>query len=133
LYLKWIFRTFGADKSRSLLLSITCTSLSNQTFGFSRGASKLFTGIGQFGAFCLKLHRKCGRSLKSRIPVQAQFARTLRRDLEAMKLSMTTPRSNGPIEGHINRLKAIKRQVYGRAGFELLRARVLPWNASSAA
>jgi transposase len=63
----------------------------------------------------------------------AQFARTLRRDLEAVKLSMTTPWSNGPIEGHINRLKAIKRQMYGRAGFELLKARMLPWNALSAA
>jgi transposase len=63
----------------------------------------------------------------------AQFARTLRRDLEAVELSMTMPWSNGPIEGHINRLKAIKRQMYGRAGFELLKARVLPWDASSAA
>jgi transposase len=63
----------------------------------------------------------------------AQFARTLRRDLEAVKLSMTTPWSNGPIEGQINRLKAIKRQMYGRAGFELLKARVLPWNPSTAA
>jgi hypothetical protein len=44
-----------------------------------------------------------------------------------------TPWSNGPIEGHINRLKAIKRQMYGRASFELLKARVLPWDASSAA
>jgi transposase len=34
--------------------------------------------------------------------------------------------SNGPVEGHISRLKNIKRQMYGRAGFELLRARVLP-------
>jgi transposase len=63
----------------------------------------------------------------------AQFATTLQRDLEAVKLSITTPWSNGPIEGHINRLKAIKRQMYGRAGFELLKARVLPWDASSAA
>ena len=63
----------------------------------------------------------------------AQFACTLRRDLEAVELSMTTPWSNGPIEGHINRLKAIKRQMYGRAGFELLKARVLPWEASIAA
>ena len=63
----------------------------------------------------------------------AQFAHTLRRDLEAVKLSITTPWSNGPIEGHINRLKAIKRQMYGRAGFELLKARVLPWETSNAA
>jgi transposase len=63
----------------------------------------------------------------------AQFASTLRRDLEAVKLSITAPWSNGPIEGHINRLKAIKRQMYGRAGFELLKARVLPWEAPTAA
>ena len=63
----------------------------------------------------------------------AQYASTLRRDLEAVELSMTAPWSNGPIEGHINRLKAIKRQMYGRAGFELLKARVLPWDISDAA
>ena len=63
----------------------------------------------------------------------AQFANTLRRDLKAVELSITTPWSNGPIEGHINRLKAIKRQMYGRAGFELLKARVLPWDVPQAA
>ena len=56
----------------------------------------------------------------------AQFARTLRRDLGAVELAIQTPWSNGPIEGQINRLKVIKRQMYGRAGFELLKARVLP-------
>ena len=57
----------------------------------------------------------------------AQFARTLQRDLEAVEQAITTRWSNGPVEGHINRLKMIKRQMYGRAGFELLKARVLPW------
>ena len=49
------------------------------------------------------------------------------RDLEPVELSITTPWSNGPIEWQISRPKAIKRQVYGRAGFELLKATVLPW------
>ena len=57
----------------------------------------------------------------------AQFARVLRRDLDAVKQAVTNQWSNGPVEGHINRLKMIKRQMYGRAGFELLKARVLPW------
>ena len=35
--------------------------------------------------------------------------------------------SNGPVEGQINRLKLIQRQMYGRAGFQLLRTRVLPY------
>jgi len=69
----------------------------------------------------------------SKFRFTAQFASTLRRDPEAVTLSITTPWSNGPIEGHINRLKAIKRQMYGRAGFELLKARVLPWETSNAA
>jgi hypothetical protein len=34
--------------------------------------------------------------------------------------------SNGPVEGQVNRLKTIKRQMYGRAGVELLRARLIP-------
>jgi transposase len=41
-------------------------------------------------------------------------------------LAIETPWNNGPIEGQINRLKVIKRQMYGRAGFELLKAGVLP-------
>jgi transposase len=56
----------------------------------------------------------------------AQFARTLRRDLGEVDLAIETPWNNGPIEGQINRLKVIKRQMYGLAGFELLKARVLP-------
>jgi transposase len=35
------------------------------------------------------------------------------------------------VEGHINRLKTLKRQMYGRAGFELLRARLLPVSRGS--
>jgi transposase len=41
--------------------------------------------------------------------------------------------SNGPVEEHINRLKDIKRQMYGRPWFELLKARVLPWDVPQAA
>jgi len=61
----------------------------------------------------------------------AQFARTLRRDLGAVELAIETPWNNGPIKGQINRLKVIKRQMYGRAGFELLKARELPCRSDS--
>jgi transposase len=64
--------------------------------------------------------------MSSGFPLIAHFGRTLRRDLRAVELAMTAPWSNGPLEGQINRLKMIKRQMYGRAGFELLKARVLP-------
>lgn len=54
-----------------------------------------------------------------------RFAEGIRRDEVAVLTALTEPWSNGPVEGHVNRLKTIKRQMYGRAGFVLLRARVL--------
>jgi transposase len=58
-----------------------------------------------------------------------RFAYGLRRDFKAVIAAVETSWSNGQTEGQINRLKAIKRQMYGRAGFRLLRARVLPYQA----
>lgn len=52
------------------------------------------------------------------------FARGIRRDEAAVAAAMTESWSNGPVEGQVNRLKLIKRSMFGRAGFELLRARV---------
>jgi transposase len=57
----------------------------------------------------------------------AQYAKGLRRELEGVAVSIASIWSNGQVEGQINRLKVIKRQMYGRAGFALLRARVLPF------
>jgi hypothetical protein len=52
------------------------------------------------------------------------FASGLRLDEAAVAAALTEPWSNGPVEGAVNRLKLIKRSMYGRAGWELLRARV---------
>jgi transposase len=52
------------------------------------------------------------------------FAASLRQDEAAVAAALSDKWSNGPVEGQINRLKLIKRSMYGRAGFELLRARV---------
>lgn len=56
---------------------------------------------------------------------------TLRRDLGAVEGAVREQWSNGPVEGQINRLKMLRRQMYGRAGVELLRARLLPMPFSS--
>ncbi len=53
------------------------------------------------------------------------FARGLERDIKAVKNGIQLRWSNGPVEGHVNRIKNIKRQMYGRASFELLRRKVL--------
>ena len=55
-----------------------------------------------------------------------RFARTLRRDIDALRNAITEQWSNGQTEGQINRLKTLKRAMYGRAGPELLRACMLP-------
>ena len=57
-----------------------------------------------------------------------RFAFGLQKDLSAVEAAVETPWSNGQVEGQINRLKMIKRQMYGRANFNLLRARVLPYS-----
>lgn len=54
-----------------------------------------------------------------------QFVRGLRQDHAAVKQAFTSEWSNGQVEGQVNRLKMIKRQMYGRAGFDLLRRRVV--------
>jgi transposase len=53
------------------------------------------------------------------------FAQGLRRDYVAVKAALRSEWSQGPVEGHVNRLTPIKRQMYGRAGFALLRRRIL--------
>ena len=53
------------------------------------------------------------------------FAAGLRQDEAAVKAALSLEWSNGPVEGWINRLKTLKRQMYGRAGFDLLRCRFL--------
>ena len=62
-----------------------------------------------------------------------RFAYGLQKDISAVAAAVDTPWSTGQVEGQINRLKTIKRQMYGRAGFELLRARVLPYAPALAA
>ena len=65
------------------------------------------------------------RATTSCLQAFTSFAKGLRADYEAVKAGVTLPWSTGPVEGQINRLKMLKRQMYGRAGIGLLRQRVL--------
>lgn len=58
-------------------------------------------------------------------PALRSFATGLDRDLDAVTAGLTMPYSSGPVEGTVNRIKMIKRQMFGRANFDLLRKRVL--------
>lgn len=55
-----------------------------------------------------------------------KFATKLRHDIDAVRNAILWPWSNGQTEGQINRLKMLKRAMYGRASVALLRARMRP-------
>jgi hypothetical protein len=54
-----------------------------------------------------------------------RLAKSFRRDYAAVKAGVTVPWSTSPVEGHINRLKMLKRQMFGRARLDLLSRRFL--------
>jgi transposase len=65
------------------------------------------------------------RAATSTLPPFRRFAKGLRADYAAVKAGVTLPWSQGPIEGHITRLKLLKRQMFGRAKLDLLARRFL--------
>lgn len=76
------------------------------------------------------LRRKGGEALTDVLAAAentelASYAANLCRDIDAVQAALDMPWTTSPVEGQINQLKLIKRSVYGRAGFDLLRARVL--------
>lgn len=67
----------------------------------------------------MERHKRCD------FPFIQSFIEGVRQDLSAVELSIKEPWSNGPMEGQVNRLKTIKQMMYGRAGFQVLRNRIL--------
>src|SRR5262247_3450146 len=65
------------------------------------------------------------RATASTLEAFQRFASGLRDDYAAVKAGVTLPWSSGPVEGHINRLKMLKRQMFGRARLDLLSRRFL--------
>jgi transposase len=67
-------------------------------------------------------------SYASDIPEMKVFVAGVQRDLEAVSAAVEQHWSNGQVEGQVHRIKLLKRQMYGRSGFRLLRCRVLPFS-----
>jgi transposase len=65
------------------------------------------------------------RTKDSTIKVFQSFAKGIKEDYNAVKNGLTLEVSNGPVEGQNNRLKMLKRQMYGRAGLDLLEKRLI--------
>ncbi|GAB2743074.1 ISL3 family transposase [Kitasatospora kifunensis] len=95
--------------------------------------TEIDTAAHQAQAFALILRKREGGRLMEWIS-QAEacgvkeiisFATGLRKDLAAVTAGLAEHWSSGAVEGHVNRIKMIKRTGYGRAGFSLLRRRIL--------
>ena len=91
---------------------------------------RLHTHIRSFAAIMTQLrgaeiHAWITAAEAEDLPHLASFANGLRRDLPAVINGLSLPHSSGAVEGNVNRIKTLKRSMYGRAGFDLLRARVL--------
>lgn len=72
-----------------------------------------------------KLDEWLEKAKSSGISELANFAKSLERDYEAVKNGLTQKWSNGQLEAQIQRLKMLKRTMFGKAGFNLLRQRIL--------
>jgi transposase len=65
------------------------------------------------------------RVAASELPELLSFAAGVEKDKAAVKAGLTWPINNGQVEGQVTKLKLLKRTMYGRASFPLLRQRVL--------
>ena len=72
-----------------------------------------------------QLDQWLGQAASCGLPDIQTLATSLVRERDALLAAMTLPWSNGPTEGVVNKIKLIKRQMYGRGSFETLRQRVL--------
>ena len=63
--------------------------------------------------------------LKQEVVELKRFAQGLQKDDDAVKAGLTLEWSNGQVEGQVHRVKLLKRQMYGRGSFQVLRKRVL--------
>jgi transposase len=73
----------------------------------------------------LRLPEWITEAVTSDLPGISTFAAGLESDFDAVTAGLTTDWNSGPVEGTVNRIKMLKRQMFGRAGFPLLRKRVL--------
>jgi transposase len=110
-----------ADDDRAALARITarCSEL-KATRDLVRGfADMLCRRRGE------RLEAWAAQAEASEVSELRSFAAGLRRDWAAVTAGLTLPYSSGAVEGHVNRIKMIKRQMYGRAKPDLLRKRIL--------
>ena len=114
----------GQMTSRQISI-VDALKAASAEFTAMRQLAMRFSGLFRGGSVD-KLDDRMRDALSSGIYAMRRFAKTLRQDISAVQNAVTDQWSNGQTEGQINRLKTLKRSMYGRASIELLRARMLP-------
>ena len=114
----------GEMTSRQIV-NVDLLKAASVEFSTMRGLAMRFAGLlrgSDTGKLDVWRHdaRHCG------IHAMRSFVRKLRQHIDAVRNAILEPWSNGQVEGQINRLKTLKRAMYGRASVELLRARMMP-------
>ena len=110
----------SANRATTNALSTLCAASSPSAPAWARN----FLGLihrGDVAGF----DRWLDRAINCSVPEMRRFAVSLRMDLAAVRAAYSSPWSSGQVEGQVNRLKFLERQLYGRASLELMRLRVL--------
>lgn len=107
------------------IASVDALKIESAEFTTMRQLAMRFRGL-LMGSSIEKLDVWLQDAQLSGVYAMQRFARAARQDFDAVRNAVLESWSNGQTEGQINRLKAIKRAMYGRAGIELLRARMIP-------
>lgn len=119
-------------KPRGLLTDLQARKVNalkqgSRAFAIMRGLAMRFNGILR-STSSQALDEWIDDAIDTELTAIMRFASVLRHDIDAVKNAIELPWSNGQAEGQINRLKVLKRAMYGRAGRELMRARMMPLN-----
>ena len=114
----------GQMTSRQLSI-VDALKAGSEEFTVMRQLAMRFRGLFRGGSV-EKLDEWLRDAFSCGIYSMRRFAKTLWQDKSAVQNAVTDPWSSGQTEGQINRLKTLKRSMYGRASIELLRARMLP-------
>ena len=121
----------GRRVVRLLMAGADTRSAPDRVFvGLLEAAPALSAAIAAAKRLARVLRRQSGEALDNVLTDAAStplaaFVAELRKDIAAVQAALDLPWTTSPAEGQICRIKMIKRTMYGRAGFELLRARVL--------
>jgi transposase len=123
---------YGRDVVRLIMAEVTCLSAVDRAF-----VTQLLQSEPELSAV-VALAKRFQQALGCKAPFDVEtwlgeakgsalvgFAQGIESDAEAVSAAFSEPWSTSPVEGHINRLKTIKRSMYGRASYDLLRQRIL--------